>query len=181
MIPYITYSGLIIKTREAIIAQSGLDDDLVINAVSVRGPALSKLLSDDEITSLNLHDGFIIFELLENKDSDNNTILQNDDESADNISEYRLLLKIYGNSCHEISQRLVSRFKMESVVLDLYSQGVWIKNISFPETINEILNNTVWPRCDIEMTIIARYNISPTSTIPDTSDFGNIIIKRIGD
>jgi len=176
MIPYITYTDLIIKIREAIITQSELNGNSVINAVSVRGPALSKLISDNESTSLNLNDGFIIFELLENKDSENNIILQNPNDSSDNVSEYKLLLKIYGNHCHELSQKLVSRFKMESVIMDLYEKGIWAKNISFPETINEFLNNTVWPRCDLEITIIVRYNIKAISNIPFIEKTGELII-----
>ncbi len=176
MIPYITYNNLIINIRQALITQSELDEKMVINAVSARGPALRKLISDNESTSLNLHDGFIIFELLENKDSENNIILQNDNNSSDNISEYKLLLKIYGNNCHEISQKLTSRFKMEDIIMELYSKGVWVRNISFPETINEFVNDTVWPRCDLELTIIVRYNIEALKETPYTDELGEIII-----
>ena len=96
MISYTTYTDLIINIRQELINQAELDSDMVINAVSVRGPLLKKLISDYESTSINLHDGFIIFELLENKDSENNIILHNDDNSSDNVNEYKLLLKIYG-------------------------------------------------------------------------------------
>lgn len=176
MIPYITYTDLIINIRKELINQSELDGNFVINAVSVRGPALKKLISEDQSTSLNLHDGFIIFELLEDKNSETNIILHNDDNSSDNITQYKLLLKIYGNTCHEISQKLTARFKMQDIIMELYSKGIWVKNISFPETINEFINDTVWPRCDIEMTIIVRYNITSIKETPTAEEISEIII-----
>ena len=179
MIPYTTYTDLIIKTREAIITQSELSDQFVINAVSVRGPALNKLISNNESTSLNLNDGFIIFELLRDTESNDNTVLEDDDlDSSDVINRFRLLLKIYGNNSDSIAQKLLARFKMKSVLMNLYDQGIWVRNISFPETINEFINNTVWPRCDMEMNIVIRCKIDSITSTPYTEDFGRVIIAH---
>ena len=44
------------------------------------------------------------------------------------------------------------------------------------KNINEFINDTVWPRCDIELTIIVRYNITPLEETSDAEKIGEIII-----
>ena len=178
MIVYTTYIDLIKNVRSEILTQSELVNERVINAVSVRGPALSKLINNNTSTSINLHDVLIIFELLVDTDSDQNIVLTNEDDSKDIITQFRLLLKVYGNASQEMANILLARFKSEEIITRLYAKNVWVKNVSFAQTMNEIINNTVWPRCDLEMTLIARFHIEQLNEIPYADSIKNIIISR---
>ena len=65
MLPYTTFDGIIIALRSVIINYVGLDNNRVLNATSVRGADLLKIINETELNSFNLSDSFIVFELKE--------------------------------------------------------------------------------------------------------------------
>lgn len=157
MIASITYENIIIKLRKKLAEQTGISLDRIFNAVTVRGPDLFKLISESESMSFDLGDSFIVFELKED-DNDNNTVLREQDDTMSSISSFNFDLKIYGNACHTVSQNILMRFKTEEVAFGLRSEGIYIKGIGFPTSINEFINNTVWPRCDMSLKLQVRFN-----------------------
>lgn len=157
MIQAITYENIIREIRPELSEQSGIDLNRIMNAVTARGPELSKLLSSSQSVSFSLSDAFIIFELVED-DNQDNFVTHEEDESLSSISSMSLNLKIYGNAAHKVSQEILMRFKTEEVAMKMRGKGIFINGISFPTSINEFINNTVWPRCDMTLHLKVRFN-----------------------
>ena len=175
MIPSITYEDIIRKLRPKISEQTGIPLDRIHNAVSVRGADLYKLISETESMSYSLGDVFIVFELVEETD-ELNTVLHEVDESISSIACFNFNLKIYGNACHQVSQEILMRFKTEDVAFNMRNEGIFIRGISFPTSINEFINNTVWPRCDMSIKIAVRFNTNPVIPTVDAEGIGKIIL-----
>ena len=158
MIKSITYENIIILLRREIAKQSGISLDRIFNATSVRGPDLYKIISETAAASFDLSNAFIVFELLED-DIDSNTVTHELDETISSISSFKFNLEIYGNACHTVSQNILMRFKTEEVSLGLRAEGIRVYRVGFPTTINEFINNTVWPRCDMSIYLQVRFNV----------------------
>lgn len=158
MLPYTTFNDIIITLRSAIINYVGLDNNRVLNATSVRGPDLLKIINETELNSFNLNDSFIVFELKESNDKDYYIMSENDDENSI-IARYQMDIKLYGSPCHIISQKMLSVFKEELVLEELYNKGIHFTGITFPETNNEFINNTLWKRCDMTIHLEARTKV----------------------
>ena len=177
MIPSITYENIIRELRTQLAIQSGVPLDYIFNAVSVRGPDIYKLISNTQSASFSLAESFIIFELNED-DTEDNVVLHELDNSLSSISSFNLNLKIYGNGCHAVSQNILMRFKGEEVAIDLREKGIFINRITFPTNINEFINNTVWPRCDMAIKIKVRFNTPKITTSGDAETINEIIINH---
>lgn len=174
----ITYEDIIRNLRTEISTQTGLNINRIINAVSSRGPDLLKLISNSEATSFNLADCFIVFELLES-DSGENVVIHDKGDVLSSISPFNFTLKIYGNACHKVAQDILMRFKSEKVVTSLYKKGIFIHGITFPSSINEFINNTVWPRCDMSIHIIVEFRTEETEKTYDAEGISGIVVKTI--
>jgi len=158
LLPYTTFDDIIKTLRSAIINYVGLDNNRVLNATSVRGPDLLKIINETELNSFNLNDSFIVFELKESNDKDYYIMSENDDENSI-IARYQMDIKLYGSPCHIISQKMLSVFKEELVLEELYNKGVHFTGITFPESNNEFINNTLWKRCDMTIHLEARMKV----------------------
>ena len=157
MIPSITYEDIIRVIRRNLINYLGIDNNRVLNADSVRGTDLTKIINDSESTSYNLNDLFIVFRLKED-DSEKYVILKEEDGTMSSISSFEWIMNIYGNACHSFSQSLLTLFKEENFLNSIRENGVYIKEVKAPRFMNEFINNTMWARCDISITIQVRFS-----------------------
>ena len=158
MLPYTTFNDVIINLRKVIIDYVGIDNNRVLNATTVRGADLAKIINESQLNSFNLNDSFIVFELKESTDKDYYIINENDDENS-LISRYHMDLKLYGNACHVISHKILSTFREEMILQDLYEKGIHFTGITYPESANEFINNTLWKRCDLTIHLETRMNV----------------------
>ena len=159
MINSITYNELIKTLRTNVIKQGELSAQYVRNADSVRGADLTVILSEINVMSAKLSDVFVIFELLED-DNDDNYIIPEENDTISSISSFKFVLHIYGLQSHMCAQMLMTRFKTSEVASALRDNGIYLAGIGFPTNTKEFINNTLWPRCDLEMDIKVRFNIS---------------------
>ena len=82
MINGIVYDDIIRTIRSELIIQTGLVGSRILNATSVRGADLLKVLNEDEVAPFNLSDCFIIFEMLEDFDNDKiNVVIPGDEKN----------------------------------------------------------------------------------------------------
>lgn len=167
MIKSTTYYDIVKILRNEVIKQSGLDPNSVINAVTARGPDLLDMLNNLESYSFDLKDSFIVFELIETTSSDDNYYTTELDDSLSSYTNYNFKMIIYGNYSHDLGQTLLLRFRSASVSLDLRNQGIYIKDVDYPISNNEFINNTYWPRVDMSINIQTRFNIDQIHK-PDT-------------
>ena len=187
MLPYTTFNDIIKNIRNVIIEYVGLDNNRVLNTASVRGADLLKIINKCELNSFNLNDSFIVFEFKESTDKDYYIINENDTENSI-VSRYQMDIKLYGGACHIISQKMLSVFREEHILQDLYEKGIHFTGIEYPETVNEFINNTLWPRCDMTIRLQARMKVEKSKAdeyFPEVSNpeeiYEKIIIKNISD
>ena len=179
-LPSTSYENIIRTIRPVLSEQSGIDINRILNAISVRGPDLLKLISESQSMSFDLGDCFIVFDLIES-DPEEAVVLHEEDDSTSSIAPFDFTLKIYGNASHQVSQNILTRFKTESVALYLRSKGIYIHGITFPTAIHEFINNTVWPRCDMSLHIIVRFNVKPVEETYDAESTSGLIIQTVED
>lgn len=156
MITSSCYEKTIKVLGNKIITILGLERRRLFNAVSVHGADLLKVINDSEYTSFNLNDAFIVFALEE--DGNEYYILKEEDGTMSSISKFKMALKIYGNGCHDISQKLLTAFKEVGVLQEMYDNGLYIQNLTYPKFVHEPINNVMWSRCDIDINLKIRFN-----------------------
>ena len=180
MIPAITFDDIIRNIYNELSIQTGISKDMIKNVVGVRGTSLAKRLSSTEFGSINLNDKFIIFELNEDEDTSNNVTINEYDDTVNSFMAYNFNIKVYGNHAHLVAQQILTRFKSHQVAYKLKEVGIWLTEITFPTNVNEFINNTMWPRCDLTLKLRVRHNIpliEPEGTISE--DNCEIIINEI--
>lgn len=177
MIPSITYDNIIRKIKSTLATQAELSQKLFFNATSIRGADIFNSNTGLESEPLWTSNVFVVFEMLED-DNGKNVVLHEQDDSISSISSFKFNLKIYGDECHNVSQKILMRFKTEEVALDLRNSGIFIDSISFPTCINEFINNTLWARCDMSLNIQVRFNINPVDTTPYADGISGITIDE---
>ena len=74
--------------RNTIIEESEFEANRVLNAISVRGQNLSKLVEDNIYMSYDLDDLIIIFEVIPNPSFNDNVTMEEDDGSITNYSNF---------------------------------------------------------------------------------------------
>jgi hypothetical protein len=138
-----------------------------------------KMLTDTVSASPDLSDTFIVFEMTEDQNLDYGSEQENDDYQAV-IMPYKFGMKIYGTLCHEYAKKILAGFKSPKIAASMYESGVWIRGVSRPESINEIINNTVWPRCDMSISFETRLNVACSDKIyvEGSIDSFNVIEKK---
>ena len=87
---------------------------------------------------------------------------ENDNEHSI-ISRYHMDIKLYGNSCHIVSQKILSVFRENWILQDLYGKGIHFTGITYPESVNEFINNTLWKRCDMTIHLQARIKVEKSN------------------
>lgn len=157
MIKAITYDDMIVNVRKLIISQMEIEGERVLNAASVRGPDLQKILNETDVMSPNLNDVFMTFSVIED-DNDDNYIIPEEDDTMSETASYKFAIKIYGNSSHMCAHKLRTLFKTPEVTTLLHENGIYLRGIAYPVDVKEFINNTLWSRCDIELEIQVRHN-----------------------
>ncbi len=152
MLPNTDFDNVIRALRKTIIDYVGIDSNRVSNALTVRGADLLKIINSTELNSYNLSDSFIVFELLEDNDKEY-FVMEEDEKNLCYVSYMHMDLKLYGTPCHNISRKLIATFKDEKILNELYYKGIYYKGITGPNSVNEFINNTLWPRCDMSIKV----------------------------
>lgn len=180
MIKSVKYEDIIRAIRQTIITLLNISADRVLNADSVRGADLLKIISCSESTSFSLNDLFIVFRLKE-YDNDSYYIIPEEDNTSSLIISYEFTMNLYGNACHEASQKLLTIFKEERTLVNLYESGIYVHQVNKPRFMNEFINNTMWPRCDMSLVLQVRVSVENTADNfeLDENSFSGIIIKKI--
>lgn len=169
--------------RNMLVTQSEINSDKVLNALSIYGTELDKLLSESIYTSIDQLDSVILFELI-NRDSNSNVSFNEYEQTSlgtidNNVTYYKcytLKLIIYGDSSSDVANKIVARFRTEKVKEDLYENGIYLERVTDPISLNEFKNNTMWLRNDIDIDIGVKLKISQISTDSDFQSFSDLKI-----
>ena len=157
--------------RKAIIKNLEISGNRVLNGLSVRGADLQKIIDECNLGSFDLNDSFMVFEIV--KDDENYFIMKETETKVSNIGNFRLDFRIYGNACYTIGMKMQAMFKDEDVLYDFYENGIRAKDTSKLSSINEFINNTLWPRCDLSF----KYQIRFEFETPETNNYFNQVEK----
>ncbi len=145
---------------EVLEQQSDLPSERVLNAISVRGQNLSKLIEKDVYISYDLSDLIIIFEVIFNPNSTDNVSMEEEDEIITVYSAFYVKILIYGNKSANVANKLKGRLLSRKVRDDLHTKGIHIERVSNSENMTEILNETFWVRNDLTMEISCRQSFN---------------------
>lgn len=132
--------------------QSELDGSRVINADSIRGPELSKLIDEKVYLSYNLKDSVIIFDISERDGVD----ITMEDEDGNIIKETPLecSVTIYGNGSLTLANKLKARLESAEVRVYLLENDLFLESVSVSPSIKEFINNTIWIRNDLTINLV---------------------------
>lgn len=160
--------------RQALITQSTLAPERVLNSLSMYGTELDKLLSENICESIDQNDTTMLFELTSREATSDVSMTETQDNDLNLITYYkafRLKVIMYGNSSSDIALQLAARFRTEEVRNDLYEQGIYLEKITDPFIINEYKNETMWLRNDVDIDIGVKFSFTPITT---DASFANI-------
>lgn len=165
--------------RNELIRHSELNPNRVLNAISVRGQDLSKLVDERTYMSYNLSDCFIIFEVVMNTRSSDNVIMTESDESITDYSVFDVKVTVYGNKSNILCHLIKSRMLTEEARYSLYSKGIWLKEIGEIQSVNEFINNTIWPRTDFDITVGVRLSFNKIISDDTFEELNDIEVIKI--
>lgn len=163
--------------RNQIILQSQLTPEQVMNGVSVHGVDLLERINRYAYKSYDLMDSFIVFKL-DSRDSENDMSQTREDGTIKMISSYAVQVTVYGLSAQTLSNTIVARFRTEYARLQLQEQGIYLEDVSRPQTGNDFINNTLMIRCDFYINISVEMNI-PQVSKPQDMKLNDIVIEEI--
>jgi len=156
LIKDIEFQEVIKLIRNIISRELNYNKKRIFNGFSVRGADLQRVVNETEVTSFSLGDTFIVFTFAE--DMDNYVVNREYENNYSTITRYSFNIKGYGNACHALINRILVIFKKESVLRELYDNGVYIVGLDSPKQTTEFINETVWERCDTSIKIEIRMN-----------------------
>lgn len=145
-----------IYMRAELIKQSGIDQKFVINGLSLNGADLSWIDDNNVVHPFLPSDTFIIFELNETNDLD---VIEPSDDKVAAYSSYSFKCTVYGTNASNICKTLQSRFLTDEVLASLHSKGIHIQEIQSIQSRNEVINNVVWIRKDLEFILNCEFEI----------------------
>lgn len=164
--------------RNELITQSELDSKFVKNSLSLYGSQLNNTNDNSIFTTLEPDQSLILFELYA-IDSDFNMTETDDDDKIHVYSHYRIHIIIYGDNCRNLSNILISRFQTEFVRQKLFDEGLCLDSISYPQGIQEYINNVMWLRSDFDINISFEMKINQITKFEDFENLSQIqIIKE---
>lgn len=191
--------------RQVLITQSELSPERVLDALSVYGTELDKLLDESIYNSIDRTNATMLFELNTRTASSDMTMEENEvkvealtcsnyvfcddlkvsndlkvlDSDITSYKAFRLNVIIYGDASTNIAQKLVARLNSEACRVQLYEQGIYLEKLSDPNTINEFKNDTMWLRTDINIDIAIKQNITQITLDNDYNIIDDVnIIKN---
>jgi len=147
--------------RKIISIQSEIDINDIINADSIRGPELTKIVNDQKVPYAP-NENVIVFELRETQDFDLSMELNND--NMHDVSSHQLRLVIYGDNARTVARKLKSRMLTQNVIKILSENGLSLVNVSNIESTTEMINTTRYIRRDMQINFIVSMNIDEVDT-----------------
>lgn len=156
-----------------LVKQSQLDNDRIINGLSVRGPELSKYIQTKVLKSYELTDSVIIFELVMDYNQDTN-FTEYSNNSIRNTMAFHIELTVYGNESINLANILKARLESQKVRAILLEEGIYLSNISNIASLNEYINETMWLRSNMTLNLIAEMNIDEIDKSEDVEDFSEL-------
>lgn len=162
--------------RNALIKQSGLSSNNVLNALSLHGEDLDKKLSKQYYGSYETNESVLLFEL-NSRQSTSNTSFTDDDDKIVYYRSFTVSVTLYGDDSSDIASNIVARLRTADSKLALYSDGIYLEAVSEPTTLNEYKNETMWIRNDIELSLscyLSIEQVEPSQPFDSTT----IIIKE---
>ena len=155
--------------RKEIIFQSELEERRVVNGYSIHGQDLVTQLNSYLQNSYDPKDSYIVYEL--HVDGDYTT--ETDFSGVLTIAaKYKMHLYVYGNNSTTLSNVLVSRLETDECRLHLQNEGINLISISNISNGTDFINETLYPRTDLDINIYSELQILPKS---------NDIINTIND
>lgn len=144
---------------DMLVKQSGLQRGNIVNGCSIRGVDLSKFVTEKVKLSYDLSDSVIIFETkTSNNDDIDFTETENDVVRESLFLEVSVI--IYGNQSLALAKTLKARFESEKVRNDLLDKEVYLSSVNEITSMNEFINETIWPRADFSMSIACEIQVS---------------------
>lgn len=163
-----------------LVKQSQLNKFRIANAITPRGVDLSKFITENVKLSYDLNDVVIIFELLATEvEGINFTEAESEDENS-NIREnaaFEVKLTIYGNEALGMAKILKARIESEKVRTDLLDKGLYLIDVQQIDSINEYLNETMWPRADFSFRIACEMSIAQVDDMPEINNVDDLDIE----
>lgn len=150
MIKSVEQTILLLRPIIAMNAELNLND--VINADSIRGPELTKIVNGQKV-AYQPHENVIIFELTEDRSLDYVETFE-EDNKVHTIDSYSLHLTIYGDDARTLAKKLKARLLSQKIRSDLSEQGISISTISPIEPSTEMINTTRYIRRDMTINFI---------------------------
>ena len=154
----LNYECLVKILYETLLKTTGLDKQCILNKDTITGPTLNKLVSEKDATSFDINDCFMLFEIIETPEIQNNYVTREDDNSISSIMSYDFNITTYGNHCHNLSQIIISNFKNDDLLINLREKGVYVNGVSYPTNVKEYINNVLWVRNDFKIHAYIRFN-----------------------
>ena len=158
-----------------LLTQSELPKKRVLNAITDYGVDLQKQISPLVFESLDKTDCVVLFQLF-GRSSTNNKSMTEDDDSITYYKSYELKLILYGNDGTDYANKIVARFRTENCRNNLLSQGVYLEQITYPETINEFINGSMWIRNDVSIYIGCKFTFNQINNVNKFEEISNLKI-----
>ncbi len=162
MIDNVEQTILILRPEISRQAEIPLTD--IINADSIRGAELTKMVNGEKIP-YQPNDNIIVFDLQENQSLDVNETLDNGEISS--IASYQMHLVIYGDKARTTARVLKARLLSSKVIQGLSRKGISITKISSIEPSTEMINTTRYIRRDMTISFISEMVVKPIDVYTD--------------
>lgn len=156
-----------------LVQQSELENDRIINGLSIRGPELSKYIQDKILHSYNINDSVIIFELIMDYDNTLNITEYDEKNIRSNIAA-KIELTIYGNESINLANILKARLESEKVRNILLENEIYLSTISNISSLNEYENDTMWLRTNMTLNVIVELQVNEITKSDEIEDIGTL-------
>lgn len=164
--------------KQRIELETGLSNRNVRNALSTYGETLHKLLTDKKFNSYELNDAVILFDL-HTRDNPTDVSIVNENSSVDLYKSYEFKIIIYGHSSANLGNILYARFNTDYVLSTLQDEGIYLESISLPMSINEFINDVMWPRTDLSFLISCKHTINQIHDFEEFEKLSELDVDKI--
>lgn len=164
--------------RDLLIEQSGIDARFVRNSLSLYGSALDQSDYNNIWSSIQQEQSLVLFEI-SSRDSTNNMSESNDDNTILLYNSFQVHVIIYGLKARDLSGELIARLKTAYCRSWLSTRDIFLEEVSYPTSVNDFKNGSIWPRTDFDIDITCRFTIQPVYSESNFAKYGDIIIENI--
>lgn len=176
VLPVSTYEIALRKLYEIVLKYGELPTNFVINGDSLYGPDIWKSIINDVARTATQDDSFVIFEFKEIQ-NDSFAITEMND-AIHSLVPYMFYIRVYGNQCHTLAQKLQAAFHLPSVVVKLRDAGLKINSTSQVNSLNEFINGSRIQRCDFDVGLLCNFEFN-FDLGPIAESVGNLDVKDI--